>query len=96
MVIHSYRVRYGYVPGDPALAAIEAKLAAKPKISVPAIVLQGEDVGTTRPEASEKHAQQFTGRYERRTIPRVGHNVPQEAPRETAQAVIDLLRAKPA
>ena len=80
MVIHSYRVRYGYVPGDPALAAIEEQLAVQPKISVPTIVLQGEAPGTVPPEASIAHAKQFTGPYQRRTIPRVGHNVPQEAP----------------
>ena len=92
VVIHSYRVRYGYVPGDPALAAIERKLAAKPPIGVPAITLQGEAPGTTPPEASAGHARFFTGAYQRRTIPLVGHNVPQEAPRETAQAVIELVR----
>jgi pimeloyl-ACP methyl ester carboxylesterase len=91
VVIHSYRVRYGYVPGDPALAAIETKLAVQPKITVPAITLQGEAMGTTAPEASAGHAKYFTGRYERRTIPRVGHNVPQEAPRETADAVLALV-----
>ena len=91
VVIHSYRVRYGYVPGDPALAAIENKLAAKPKITVPAITLQGEAMGTTPPEASAGHAKHFTGPYERRTIPYVGHNIPQEAPRETADAVLTLL-----
>ena len=48
VVIHSYRVRYGYVPGDPALAAIEQKLAAQPTITVPTIVLQGEAPGTCR------------------------------------------------
>ena len=92
VVIHSYRVRYGYVQGDPALAAIERKLAAKPLIGVPAITLQGEVPGTTPPEASAGHARFFTGAYQRRTIPLVGHNVPQEAPRETAQAVIELVR----
>jgi pimeloyl-ACP methyl ester carboxylesterase len=91
VVIHSYRVRYGYVPGDPALAATEAKLAARPKIAVPAITLQGEALGTVQPDASAKHAHQFTGPYERRTIPRVGHNIPQEAPRETADAVMALV-----
>lgn len=90
VVIHSYRVRYGYVAGDPALAQIETKLATQPKIGVPSITLQGEALGTTRPEASVAHARHFTGRYERRTIPRVGHNIPQEAPRETARAVMDL------
>jgi pimeloyl-ACP methyl ester carboxylesterase len=91
VVIHSYRVRYGYVPGDPALAAIENKLAAKPKITVPAITLQGEAMGTTPPEASAGHAKYFTGPYQRRTIPRVGHNIPQEAPREAADAVLTLV-----
>ncbi len=91
VAIHSYRVRYGYVPGDPALAGIETRLAAKPPITVPAITLQGEDVGTTPPEASVAHARFFTGPYERRTIPRVGHNIPQEAPRETADAVLALV-----
>jgi pimeloyl-ACP methyl ester carboxylesterase len=92
VVIHSYRVRYGYVPGDPALAPIENKLAARPKITVPAITLQGEAMGTTPPEASAGHAVYFTGDYERRTIPRVGHNIPQEAPQETAGAVLTLVR----
>jgi pimeloyl-ACP methyl ester carboxylesterase len=91
VVIHSYRVRYGYVPGDPGLAAIETKLAAKPQIGVPSIVLQGEAAGTTAPEASAGHAKHFTGPYERRTIPLVGHNVPQDAPRETADAVMALV-----
>jgi pimeloyl-ACP methyl ester carboxylesterase len=92
VVIHSYRVRYGYVLGDPALAAIERRLAAKPLIGVPAITLQGEAPGTTPPETSAGHARFFTGPYARRTIPLVGHNVPQEAPRETARAVMELVR----
>jgi len=94
VVIHSYRVRYGYAPGDPALAEIERKLAAKPSINVPTIVLQGEAAGTTAPESSVAHAKHFTARYERRTLPLVGHNVPQEAPRETAGAVLALLGTK--
>ena len=92
VVIHSYRVRYGYVPSDPALAAIERRLAAKPLIGVPAITLQGEAPGTTPPETSAGHARFFAGPYARRTIPLVGHNVPQEAPRETARAVMELVR----
>ena len=93
VVIHSYRVRYGYVAGDPALAPIEDKLAAKPLIAVRTIVLQGQAPGTVPPEASLSHAKYFTGPYQRRTLPRVGHNVPQEAPRETAQAVMELAGA---
>ncbi len=64
----------------------------KPLIGVPAITLQGEAPGTTPPETSAGHARFFTGPYRRRTIPLVGHNVPQEAPRETARAVMELVR----
>ena len=94
VVIHSYRVRYGYVPGDPTLAEIERRLASQPTISVPTIVLQGEAPGTVPPEASVAHAKFFTGPYRRRTIPRVGHNVPQEAPRETGEAVMELVSGR--
>ncbi len=41
VVIHSYRVRYGYEPGDPSLADIERQLAALPPIAVPTIVPAG-------------------------------------------------------
>jgi pimeloyl-ACP methyl ester carboxylesterase len=92
VVIHSYRVRYGYVAGDPALAPIESKLALQPSIGVPTITLQGEAAGTVPPEASTAHAKHFTGPYQRRTIPRVGHNIPQEAPGETAAAIMELVR----
>ena len=39
VVIHSYRHRFGWAPGDPGLEAIEERLAAMPHIGVPTIVL---------------------------------------------------------
>jgi pimeloyl-ACP methyl ester carboxylesterase len=39
------------------------------------------------------HGRYFTGPFERRVLPRVGHNPPQEAPQAVADAVIALLRA---
>jgi pimeloyl-ACP methyl ester carboxylesterase len=92
VTIQSYRHRFGYVPGDPALEDIERKLAAHPKIAVPAIALQGEADGVLPPEGSEKHAGFFTGPYQRRVLPRVGHNPPQEAPQAFADAVLELVR----
>ena len=86
----SYRHRYGNAPGDPALDEIERRLAAQPKITVPAIALQGEADGVLGPELSQGHARQFTGRYERRVLPRIGHNPPQEAPGAFADAVLAL------
>jgi pimeloyl-ACP methyl ester carboxylesterase len=93
VTIQSYRHRYGSAPGDPALDEIERRLAAQPKITVPAIALQGEADGVLGPELSQGHARQFTGRYERRVLPRIGHNPPQEAPGAFADAVLALLNA---
>jgi pimeloyl-ACP methyl ester carboxylesterase len=92
VVIHSYRHRFGYAAGDPALAAVEARLAMRPPITVPTIVLQGEGDGVARAIRADTQARFFTGPYQRRMIPLVGHDVPQEAPRETAAAVFELLR----
>jgi pimeloyl-ACP methyl ester carboxylesterase len=91
VVIQSYRHRYGYAPGDPQLEPLEQRLAKQPKIAAPTIVLQGEGDGVNSATASDTQAQHFTGRYQRRLIPRIGHNVPQEAPQEVAKALLDLL-----
>jgi pimeloyl-ACP methyl ester carboxylesterase len=91
VVIHSYRHRFGYVAGDPAYAEIEAALAKQPPISVPTIVLQGGGDGVNTGDFPDAQRRHFTGRFDRRVIPRVGHDVPQEAPRDTTQAAVDLL-----
>jgi pimeloyl-ACP methyl ester carboxylesterase len=93
VTIHSYRHRYGNAAGDPKLEEIERRLAAKPKINVPTIVLQGDADGVLSPEVSEKHAALFSGPYQRRVLPRIGHNPPQEAPREFAGAVLELMKS---
>ncbi|MDA0664992.1 MAG: alpha/beta hydrolase [Proteobacteria bacterium] len=91
VVIQSYRHRYGYASGDPAYDAIEARLATQPAITVPAISLHGSGDGVHPSAESIAHRRHFTGAYERREIPRVGHNVPQEAPAEFAEAVLNLI-----
>jgi pimeloyl-ACP methyl ester carboxylesterase len=93
IVIHSYRHRFGYAPGDPAYESIEQQLVAQPKIPVPTIVLHGEGDGVTGPEGSANHARFFTGPYQRRLIPMVGHDTPQEAPAAVTAAVLDLIRS---
>jgi pimeloyl-ACP methyl ester carboxylesterase len=90
VTIQSYRHRYGYAAGDPALEAIEAQLGAQPKIAVPTIALQGETDGVQPPESSAKHGVHFTGPFRRRVLPGVGHNPPQEAPQAFADAVLEL------
>jgi pimeloyl-ACP methyl ester carboxylesterase len=93
VTIHSYRHRYGNAAGDPQLEELERELAQKPKITVPTIALQGDADGVLPPEASERHAGFFVGPYQRRVLPRIGHNPPQEDPRAFADAVLELMRA---
>jgi len=95
VVIQSYRHRFALAPGDPAVEEIEVRLAAQPRITVPTIVLHGEGDGVSPPSASASHQRFFTGPYERRLVPIVGHNLPQEAPREFAEAILELAKANP-
>ena len=90
VTIQSYRHRFGYAAGDPALEEIEQRLAAQPKIDVPTIALQGEADGIQPPAASASHGRFFAGPFERRVLPRIGHNPPQEAPGAVADAILQL------
>ncbi len=87
-----YRHRYGYAPGDPAVAGIEAQLTRQPKIAVPTINLHGTSDGVGPAAGSAEDHRFFGGRYARRLLPKIGHNVPQEAPRDTLTAIQDLMK----
>ena len=88
VVIHSYRHRYGLVPGDPAFAHIETQLVAQPPITVPTISIDGDVDGVNI--GTEGHAKMFTGPHEHRVFSQAGHNLPQERPEEWSQAVLDV------
>jgi len=90
VAVHSYRHRLGAAPDDPRYVETESRLAALPKINVPAIALHGAVDGVIPAPTSQGHARHFTQRYERRVLDNIGHNVPQEAPRAFAQAILDL------
>ena len=90
VVIHSYRHRFGHVASDPEALPVEQQLAQQPKISVPTIVLHGANDGVASPDSSASHASHFTGPYERRVMPGIGHNVPQEDPQATVAAILAL------
>ena len=49
IVVHSYRHRHGYAPGEERFLAVERRLAERPPVGVPAIVLHGADSGFGRP-----------------------------------------------
>lgn len=91
VVIHSYRHRYGLVPGDPSVEETEQHLTKQPKISVPSISLNGLNDGVAPLGGSTDHHHFFTGKYEHRFIEGVGHNPPQEAPSKFIEAILDLV-----
>jgi pimeloyl-ACP methyl ester carboxylesterase len=91
VVIHSYRHRFGLVSGDPSVEETEQCLTKLPKISVPSITLDGHDDGVAPIGGSADHYHFFTGKYTHRVIPGVGHNLPQEAPRKFAEAVLTFV-----
>jgi pimeloyl-ACP methyl ester carboxylesterase len=91
IVIGNYRWRLGLAPAEAEYASIEAKLQQAPVISVPAITIDGKHDPFTPAGTGAAYRDHFTGKYEHRVFP-VGHNVPQEAPQEFAQAVMDVDR----
>jgi pimeloyl-ACP methyl ester carboxylesterase len=90
VVIHSYRHRHRAAQGDPTLEGIEQRLADRPLISVPTIVLHGACDGVDPPEGSEGAARFFSGPYQRRVIPVAGHFLPRETPNAVVEAVLEL------
>jgi pimeloyl-ACP methyl ester carboxylesterase len=92
VVLHSYRHRFAYCPGDPALEPIEHALAAQPLITVPSVVLWGRDDGVAGP-APKNRLRRFTGPVREEGIAGVGHNIPQEAPEVFARAVVELIHS---
>jgi pimeloyl-ACP methyl ester carboxylesterase len=90
IVIHNYRWRLGLAEGEPQYDDLEQRLAEAPVIAVPTITLEGDANGAPHPDPSS-YASKFSGKYSHRTINGgIGHNLPQEAPQEFAQAVIEV------
>jgi pimeloyl-ACP methyl ester carboxylesterase len=90
IAIHNYRWRLGLADGEAKYADMEKKLAASPAIAVPTITLEGDANGAPHPEPSS-YAKKFTGSYTHRNITGgIGHNLPQEAPKAFADAVLEV------
>ena len=90
IVVHNYRWRLALAEGEAKYEDLEKKLATGPVISVPTITLEGDANGAPHPEPGA-YAKKFTGKYANRVIKGgVGHNLPQEAPRAFAEAVINV------
>ncbi|MFF5570780.1 alpha/beta fold hydrolase [Streptomyces luteogriseus] len=92
IVVHNYRWRLSLADGERRYDALEKLLAARPTIGVPAVTLDAERDPFTAPGGGTSYRDRFTGPYEHRILPGVGHNVPQEAPAAFARAVVDADR----
>jgi len=93
VVIHNYRWRLGLAEGESKYDELENRLAKGPVITVPTITLEGDANGAPYPDPST-YAKKFTGKYTHRTITGgIGHNLPQEAPKDFAKAIIDVAEA---
>ncbi|MEH0195611.1 alpha/beta hydrolase [Caulobacter sp. CCNWLY153] len=92
ITIHNYRWRLGLAQGEARFDALEAKLAQGPAITVPTITMEGDGNAAPHPPPAA-YAGKFKGRYEHRDVGGgVGHNLPQEAPRDFARAILDVAR----
>jgi pimeloyl-ACP methyl ester carboxylesterase len=90
IAIHNYRWRLGLAEGEAEYDEPESRLAEAPPINVPAITLEGDANGAPHPEPST-YAEKFTGPYSHRTVEGgIGHNLPQEAPQDFADAVVEV------
>ena len=88
IVIHNYRWRLSLAPGQPQYDDVERQLAAKPEIGVPTITVSSDFDGPAKD--GKAYRQLFTGKYSHRVLDGIGHNVPQEAPRQFADAIIEV------
>ncbi|RDV00504.1 alpha/beta fold hydrolase [Trinickia dinghuensis] len=90
IVIHNYRWRLGLAQGEVKYDPLEKKLAASPDISVPTITMEGDANGAPHPQPAA-YAKKFKGKYQHRNLGGgVGHNLPQEAPRAFADAILQV------
>jgi pimeloyl-ACP methyl ester carboxylesterase len=91
IVIHNYRWRIGLANGETKYDDLEKRIAAVTTIAVPTITMEGDSNGAAHAPDASAYRGKFSGKYDSRIITGgIGHNLPQEAPKEFAQAVIDV------
>ena len=92
VVIHSYRHRHGYAPGEERFLDVERQLAERPPITVPAIVLRGNDSGFGRPSTDPTaDRNRFTNLVARRIVDGAGHDLAPQRPDAVSSALLELL-----
>jgi pimeloyl-ACP methyl ester carboxylesterase len=92
IVVHNYPWRLDLAKGEAKYDELEKRLAEAPVIAVPTITMEGDANGAPHPDPAS-YAKKFSAKYAHRTITGgIGHNLPQEAPRAFADAILDVAR----
>jgi pimeloyl-ACP methyl ester carboxylesterase len=92
ITIHNYRWRLSLAEGESQYDELERRLAELPVITAPTITLEGDANGAPHPDPAV-YAKKFSGPYAHRLITGgIGHNLPQEAPKEFAAAIMDAAK----
>mgnify|MGYP001815938534 CR=1 FL=1 len=91
IVMHSYRVRWGFAEVDPTFESIEARLRSDPTIAVPTLVIHGGADPCNTPSNSEGKEHLFSGTYRREILEGVGHFPQREMPQETVALIVPFL-----
>ena len=86
VVIHNYRWRLGLASGSPRYDDVDRRLAVTPTIAVPTVTIGSDFDGPNKNGAA--YRTMFTGPYSHIVLDGIGHDVPQEAPRAFADAVM--------
>jgi pimeloyl-ACP methyl ester carboxylesterase len=95
VVIHSYRHRNGNAPGEERFKEMERKLATRPKIPAPVILLYGATDALVHVGATETPAERavFPALMARRVVSGGGHFLPREKPEAVSSALLEVLAA---
>lgn len=86
VVAHSYAHRIGMADGDPRYADIQVRLAGRPRVGVPTIVMRGDAAPLGGSIAN------FSQLIGDRTAPGAGHNPARESPEAVIAALCELDR----
>ncbi|MDQ0639910.1 pimeloyl-ACP methyl ester carboxylesterase [Pedobacter sp. W3I1] len=90
IVIHNYRWRLGLVEGESRYDKYEKILTTFPAITIPTITLEGDANGAPHGNPNN-YAAKFKGKYAHYNLSGgIGHNLPQEAPKAFADAIIQV------
>ncbi|GIJ90339.1 hypothetical protein Asppvi_009293 [Aspergillus pseudoviridinutans] len=92
IAVNFYRNRLLYAPGDPAFIDLANKLDDQPPITVPSVTLDPENSVVLTPANGSATAKHFTGPRCHYLIPGIGENIPYQAPKAFARAIMEVSR----